>query len=192
MYFDLTDEQQAIKATAHDFLAARYKSDRIRALAESENGFEQSDWDEMAGLGWTGLALPEEWGGQGLGAVELAVVLEEMGYTIAPSPLLSTTVAGLALAENGSDQQRDQFLRPLASGEQRGTVALFDVGTQARIGEFTMEAESSGDGVTLNGEKVLVMDAAAADFMLVATSDGRRHIVPTDDEGVTITPEQSI
>ena len=63
MYFDLTDEQQAIKATAHDFLAARYKSDRVRELAQSENGFEQSDWDEMAELGWTGLALPEEWGG---------------------------------------------------------------------------------------------------------------------------------
>ena len=192
MYFDLNDEQRQIKETAHEFLTARYKSDRVRELIETEHGFEQSDWEEMAGLGWPGLALPEEWGGQGLGAVELAVVFEEMGYTIAPSPLLSTTVAGLALTENGTDQQRDEFLRPLASGEQRGTVALFDAGTQARIGEFTMDAESSGDGLTLNGEKVLVMDAAAADFMLVATSDGRRHIVPTDAEGVTITPEQSI
>jgi alkylation response protein AidB-like acyl-CoA dehydrogenase len=192
VYFDLNDEQRQIKETAHEFLTARYKSDRVRELIETEHGFEQSDWEEMAGLGWPGLALPEEWGGQGLGAVELAVVFEEMGYTIAPSPLLSTTVAGLALTENGTDQQRDEFLRPLASGEQRGTVALFDAGTQARIGEFTMDAESSGDGLTLNGEKVLVMDAAAADFMLVATSDGRRHIVPTDAEGVTITPEQSI
>ena len=54
MYFDLTDEQQAIRATAKDFLAARYKSERIRELADSEAGFEQSDWDEMAELGWTG------------------------------------------------------------------------------------------------------------------------------------------
>src|SRR6476620_4323946 len=130
MYFDLTDEQQAIKATAKEFLAARYKSERIRELADSEAGFEQSDWEEMAGLGWPGLALPEEWGGQGLGAVQLAVVFAELGYPIAPSPLRSTTVAGLALAENGTDQQRDEFLRPLASGEQRGTVALFDAGTQ--------------------------------------------------------------
>ena len=88
MYFDLTDEQQAIKATAKDFLAARYKSERIRELADSEAGFEQSDWDEMAELGWPGLALPEEWGGQGLGIVDLAVLFEEMGYALAPSPLL--------------------------------------------------------------------------------------------------------
>src|SRR3954449_11229580 len=98
MYFDLTDEQQAIRSTAKEFLAARYKSERIRELADSEAGFEQSDWQEMAELGWTGLALPEDWGGQGLGIVDLAVLFEEMGYALAPSPLLSTTIAGLAIS----------------------------------------------------------------------------------------------
>jgi alkylation response protein AidB-like acyl-CoA dehydrogenase len=192
MYFDLTDEQQAIKSTAHDFLAARYKSERIRELAESERGFEQSDWEEMAELGWTGLALPEEWGGQGLGIVELAVLFEEMGYALAPSPLLSTTVAGLALAMNGSDEQRERWLRPLAAGEVRGTVALFDAGTPASIGGFEMEAKADGDAVVLDGEKVLVMDAAAADFFLVATADGHRHLVERSAAGVTVTAEQSI
>src|SRR5262245_61963677 len=177
MYFDLTDEQQAIKSTAHDFLAARYKSERIRELAESENGFEQSDWQEMAELGWPGLALPEEWGGQGLGIVDLAVLFEEMGYALAPSPLLSNTVAGLALSLCGSDEQRERFLRPLAAGELRGTPALWDAATPATIGEFAMEARAEGDGIVLDGEKVLVMDAAAADFFVVATADGRRHIV---------------
>ena len=136
MYFDLTDEQQAIRATAKDFLAARYKSDRIRELADSETGFEQSDWDEMAELGWTGLALPEEWGGQGLGIVDLAVLFEEMGYALAPSPLLSNTIAGLALALCGSDEQRERFLRPLAAGELRGAPALWDAGSPATIGEL--------------------------------------------------------
>jgi alkylation response protein AidB-like acyl-CoA dehydrogenase len=192
MYFDLTDEQQAIRSTARDFLAARYKSERIRELAGSESGFEQSDWGEMAELGWPGLALPEEWGGQGLGIVDLAVLFEEMGYALAPSPLLSTTVAGLALARNGTDEQRERWLRPLASGEARGTVALFDAGTPARIGGFEMEAKADGDGVVLDGEKVLVMDAASADFFLVATSDGRRHLVEREADGVTVTPEKSI
>ena len=192
MYFDLTDEQQAIRSTAREFLAARYKSERIRALAESEHGFEQSDWEEMAELGWPGLALPEEWGGQGLGIVDLAVLFEEMGYALAPSPLLSTTVAGLALAANGTDEQKERRLRPLASGEARGTVALFDAGTPATIGEFAMEAKAEGDGVVLDGEKVLVLDAASADFMLVATSDGRRHVVERDADGLTVTPEKSI
>ena len=192
MYFDLTDEQQAIRSTAREFLAARYKSERIRELAESEHGFEQSDWQEMAELGWPGLALPEEWGGQGLGIVELAVLFEELGYALAPTPLLSNTVAGLALAENGTDEQRERWLRPLASGEARGTVALVDAGSGATPGMFTMEARTDGDDVVLDGEKVLVMDAAGADFMLVATSDARRHLVERDADGITITPERSI
>ena len=147
MYFDLTDEQQAIKSTARDFLAARYKSERIRALAESEDGFEQSDWQEMADLGWAGLVLPEEWGGQGLGVVELAVLFEEMGYALAPSPLLSTTLVGLALTLCGSDDQRDRYLRPLAGGEKRGAPAIWDAGSTATPGAFTMEAVADGDGL---------------------------------------------
>jgi alkylation response protein AidB-like acyl-CoA dehydrogenase len=192
VYFDLTDEQQAIKSTARDFLAARYKSERIRELAESEHGFEQADWQEMAELGWTGLAVPEEWGGQGLGIVELAVLFEEMGYALAPSPLLSNTVAGLALAANGTDQQRELWLPRLASGDARGTVALFDAGTPATIGSFEMEARADGDGVVLEGEKVLVMDAASADFLLVATADGRRHLVERHDKDVRVEAESSI
>jgi alkylation response protein AidB-like acyl-CoA dehydrogenase len=192
MYFDLNDEQQAIKSTARDFLAARYKSERIRELAETEHGFEQSDWEEMAELGWPGLALPEEWGGQGLGIVDLAVLFEEMGYALAPTPMLSNTVAGLALAAAGTEEQKDRRLRPLASGEGRGTLALVDAGTPATIGGFEMEAREDGDGVVLDGEKILVMDAGSADFMLVATADARRHIVERDAEGVTITPQASI
>src|SRR4051794_20784143 len=192
MYFDLTDEQQAIKSTAHDFLAARYKSERMRELAESEHGFEQSDWDEMAELGWTGLALPEEWGGQGLGIVELAILFEEMGYALAPSPLLSNTVVGLALSLCGSDDQRERYLRPLAEGERRGTPALWDAGSPVSPGGFTMEARAEGDGVVLDGVKTLVPDAAAADFFLVATSDGRRHVVERDAAGLSISAEPGI
>ncbi len=192
MYFDLTDEQQAIKSTARDFLAARYRSERIRALAESEQGFEQSDWEEMAELGWPGLALPEEWGGQGLGIVELAVLFEEMGYAVVPSPLLSNTVVGLALAACGSDDQRDRFLRPLANGERRGAPALIDAGSAGLPGLFEMEAKADGDAVVLDGEKTLVIDAGSADFLLVATADGRRHLVERDAEGVSVSRQASI
>ncbi len=192
MYFDLTDEQQAIKSTAREFLAARYKSERIRELAESEHGFEQSDWEEMAELGWPGLALPEKWGGQGLGIVDLAVLFEEMGYALAPSPLLSTTVAGLVLATVGGDEQCERWLAPLASGEKRGTIALFEAGTSATIGEFGMDATEDGDSVVLDGEKVLVMDAASADFLVVATADGRRHLVEREADGVSVSAEKSI
>jgi alkylation response protein AidB-like acyl-CoA dehydrogenase len=192
MYFDLTDEQQAIKSTAHDFLASRFKSERIREIAASEDGFDETGWKEMAELGWAGLALPEEWGGQGLGVVDLAVLFEEMGYALAPSPLLSNTIAGLALAFSGSDEQRERWLRPLAAGELRGAPALLDAGSSAVPLKFELEAEETGDGLVLDGEKTLVMDAAGADFFLVATADGRRHVVERGADGVTVKPEESI
>jgi alkylation response protein AidB-like acyl-CoA dehydrogenase len=192
MYFDFTDEQQAIKSTAREFLASRFKSERMRELAASDDGFDATGWSEMADLGWPGLALPEEWGGQGLGIVDLAVLFEEMGYALAPSPLLSNTVVGLALSLCGSDDQRERYLRPLAEGTRRGVPALFGVGSTATPGAYKMEARADGDGVVLDGEKVLVMDAARADFFLVATADGHRHLVESDADGVGIEAEPSI
>ena len=187
MYFDLTDEQQAIKSTAHDFLKARFKSERVREIAASESGFDEAGWKEMAELGWAGLALPEEWGGQGLGAVELAILFEEMGYALAPSPMLSNTIAGLALAAGGSDEQKERWLRPLAEGSLRGTPALIDADGSAEPMQFSMRA-----GDVLTGTKTLVLDAGSADFFLVATADGGRHLVEKGAGGVTVTAEESI
>jgi alkylation response protein AidB-like acyl-CoA dehydrogenase len=187
MYFDLTDEQQAIKSTAHDFLASRFKSERMREIAASESGFDEAGWKEMAELGWAGLALPEEWGGQGLGTVELAILFEEMGYALAPSPLLSNTIVGLALAAGGSDEQKERWLRPLAEGSLRGTPALIDADGSAEPMVFSMSA-----GDVLGGEKTLVLDAGSADFFLVATADGGRHIVEKGAEGLTVVAEESI
>jgi alkylation response protein AidB-like acyl-CoA dehydrogenase len=185
LYFDLTDEQEAIRSTAHDFLASRFKSERMREIAGSDDGTDAQGWTEMAELGWAGLALPEEWGGQGLGVVDLAVLFEEMGYALAPSPLFSNTVVGLALAQ-------ERWLRPLAEGTARGTQAMVDAGSTGTPGAYPMKAEADGDGIVLNGKKELVADAAGAAFFLVATSDGRRHIVPADADGVSISPEISI
>ena len=192
MYFDLTDEQQAIRSTAHDFLASRFRSERLREIAASESGFDESGWKEMSELGWAGLALPEEWGGQGLGTVELAVLFEEMGYVCAPSPLLSNTIVGLALAAGGSDEQRERWLAPLAAGELRGAPALVDAGASAEPMRFAMSPRTEGDEIVLDGEKTLVMDAASADFFLVASADGRRHIVEKTAAGVTVVAEDSL
>jgi alkylation response protein AidB-like acyl-CoA dehydrogenase len=192
MYFDLTDEQRAIKETARELLAARFKSERIREIAASADGTDEAGWREMAELGWPGLALPEEWGGQGLGTVELAVLFEEMGYALAPSPLLSNTAVGLALAAGGSDEQKESHLRPLAEGSRRGTPAFVEAGSTGTPGAYGMESRAGGDGVVLDGEKVLVPDAAGADFFLLATGDGRRHLVDAGAAGVTVTAEPSI
>jgi alkylation response protein AidB-like acyl-CoA dehydrogenase len=192
LYFDLTDEQEAIRSTARDFLASRFKSERMREIALSDDGTDEQGWAEMAELGWAGLALPEEWGGQGLGIVDLAVLFEEMGYALAPSPLFSNTVVGIALAQSASDEQKERWLRPLAEGTARGTQAIVDAGSTGVPGAYPMKAEADGDAIVLDGKKELVADAAGATFFLVATADGRRHIVPADSAGVSVTPEISI
>ena len=96
MNFDLSEDQQDIKRTAREFLGARYKLEEVRRLAvEEERGFTDAQWEEIAGLGWPELPVAES----GLGIVELAVVAEELGYALAPTPLQSTWAAGLLGAD---------------------------------------------------------------------------------------------
>jgi alkylation response protein AidB-like acyl-CoA dehydrogenase len=141
--FDFTDDQQAIKSTAHDFLAARLKPDKLRQLAEAGE-YDDALWKEMSELGWPGIFIGEEHGGQGLGVVELVILMEELGYALAPSPFLSNAAAGLMIQHAGSDDQRDRWLPGIASGEQRGTVAY-----------------------VVNGAASLVPDADTADIVVI-------------------------
>ena len=110
MNFEFTDDQQAIKRTARDFLAARYKLETVRELAESDRGFTDEQWREIAELGWPGVIVPEDDGGLGLGAVELVVIQEEMGYALVPSPFFSSICATLLLVAAGTDEQRSKWL----------------------------------------------------------------------------------
>jgi alkylation response protein AidB-like acyl-CoA dehydrogenase len=122
--FGFNDEQREIKSTAREFLADRFRPEKVRELAESENPYDEGLWQEMCALGWPGIAVPEEHGGQGLGMVGLVILLEESGYALAPSPLISNGVTGLLLSDAGSNEQRSRWLPGIASGEQRGASAL--------------------------------------------------------------------
>jgi len=119
MDFDFTDEQQFIRDTARELLASR------SPLTEEAAG--AALWDELRELGWPGIAVAEEHGGQGLGLVELALLAEQLGYACAPTPFLGATLAALAISEAGSDAQRARWLPGLASGEMLGALALADV-----------------------------------------------------------------
>src|SRR3954465_5292852 len=147
MNFDFTDDQRAIKWTAHEFLAARFRPDKVRELAESGT-YDPGSWDEMAELGWPGIFVPEEHGGQGLGVLELVILTEELGYVAAPTPFLSNAAAGLMVQFAGSDEQRARLLPGVASGEARGTV-----------------------GIALNGSAPVVPDAESASFIVVVDGD---------------------
>ena len=134
MNFELTDDQRSIQRTARDFLASSYPPAEVRRLAyDTERGFEDAGWAAICELGWPALLVPEEHGGLGLGVVELAVVQEELGAALAPSPFLSTVSAAAVIADAGTDEQRERWLPALAAGEARGAVAtvLDDVGWTA-------------------------------------------------------------
>jgi alkylation response protein AidB-like acyl-CoA dehydrogenase len=121
--FGFSDEQQEIQRTARDLLAARYTPAKLRELAESRS-YDDAIWSEIRELGWPGIAIPEEHGGQALGMVELVILCEELGYVCAPSPFLSNAIAGLVIAEGGTDSQRARWLPGIASGQALGAAAL--------------------------------------------------------------------
>ena len=192
MNFDLTDEQQMLQAAARDFLASRLNSEKIRALAKSGDAFSEDLWREMSDLNWPGLMVSEKFGGQELGTIELAVLMEQLGYALVPGPIFSSMLAALALETAGTDAQKERYLAPLASGEKRGTLALWDSGAGWAPDDITLEPESSNGGFTLRGEKLFVLDAATADFFIVGAKDDRRFVVERDAPGVTITPTPTI
>jgi alkylation response protein AidB-like acyl-CoA dehydrogenase len=192
MNFDLTDEQQMLQAAAREFLASRLSSEKIRSLASSDDGFDATLWREMADLNWPGLLVSERYGGQALGMVELAVLMEQLGYALAPGPVFSDTLAALALEAAASGEQRERYLAPLAAGEKRGTLALWDARAATDPDRIELEPDRSNGGYKLSGEKLFVLDAAIADFIIVGASGGRRFIVDRDAAGLTIEPTPTI
>src|SRR5436305_5963250 len=125
MNFDFSDDQNEIKRTAREMLASRSTMERVRAAAEAAR-YDDDLFTEIAGLGWPGIAIPEDDGGQGLGMVELAVLLEELGYACAVTPFTGSVLAALVIEHAGSAEQRSRWLPGLASGEARGALATAD------------------------------------------------------------------
>jgi alkylation response protein AidB-like acyl-CoA dehydrogenase len=179
MNFDLNDEQQEIKRTAHEFLAARFKPEKVRELADARS-YDEGLWDEISELGWPGIAIDEQDGGQGLGMVELAVLLEECGYACAPSPLLGSVGAALVISSAGSDEQRAEWLPKLASGEATGSFGGFSDGTSTLF----CDLPTADVVVTFDGEGALLAPASVVEFEPFEAIDATRsYALITDASG---------
>ena len=126
MRFDFDDTQREIKDTARQFLSTRFKPEKVRELAES-GSYDDALWREVSELGWPGIAIAEQYGGQGLGMVELMILCEELGQACAPLPFLTNACAGLVIEGAGSDEQKQRWLGGIASGEGRGAFGDPDV-----------------------------------------------------------------
>jgi alkylation response protein AidB-like acyl-CoA dehydrogenase len=169
MDFGLTDEQQQLKTGARDFLSNECPSAVVRKVMAEESGLAPDLYKKMAELGWTGMIIPEEFGGLGLGMLDLAVLLEECGYAALPGPFpFSAGIAASALRLGGSPDQCQRWLPELAAGKLTGTVALVEEADSLDPADIVLGAARDGAGVVLNGVKMFVPYAHAADFIVVA------------------------
>jgi alkylation response protein AidB-like acyl-CoA dehydrogenase len=176
--FDFSDDQHAIKRTAREFLADRFKTERVRELAESKE-YDDGAWREMCELGWAGIFIDEEHGGQGLGVVELVILMEELGYALAPVPFLSNAAAGLVLQHEGTDEQKARWLPGIASGETLGTVAWLE-DDEARLVPDAGEA----DVIVLHGPGGgRVVEASEAKVEPIETMDPTRRFARVRADG---------
>jgi alkylation response protein AidB-like acyl-CoA dehydrogenase len=171
MDFDLSKPQKLLKQSAHDFLARECKPARVRELMETDTAHDDKLWQSIADQGWTGLIIPEEHGGLGLGLVELAVVAEEMGRACLPGPFLSTLTAAALVDRAGSVAQRAKYLEPIAAGELKATVAFLEEGASWEVDEIKLKATREGGNFQLSGRKLFVPDAEIADLLVCVARD---------------------
>jgi alkylation response protein AidB-like acyl-CoA dehydrogenase len=178
MEFDFNDEQREIKSTARELIADRFKPEKVRELAESDDPYDQAVWAEMCELGWPGIAISEEFGGQGLGVVELVILQEQLGYACAPSPMISNAFAGAVIEAAGSDEQKQRWLPGIASGEGRGAAELTNDG-----GAIVGAAQGASILVLADGDGARLVDPAAAELERVDLIDTTRAYFRVSADG---------
>jgi alkylation response protein AidB-like acyl-CoA dehydrogenase len=203
MDFGFTAEQDELRSQARRFLDRELPLERILAWSADPKPLDRALWQRVDELGWTGITIPEAHGGLGLGFVDLIVVLEEMGRSLCPLPLLTTDAGAAVIIGLGDDQQRRRLLPGIASGDAIATLALLEASDVAEPAAIATTARSEDRDVVLDGVKLFVPDAVGADLLLVAARDAsarqdgsRGHgdvpisvfAVPAGTPGVTVTP----
>jgi len=184
MRFAFTEEQEALRDTARSFLADHSSSAQVRAVMETESGYDPALWRRIgAELGWTAILIPEAYGGLGLGCVELVALMEEMGAALLCAPFFSTVcLATNALLIGGGEEQKRQHLPGIAAGDTTATVAFTEPNGRWDASGITMRAEPAGADFLLNGSKTFVIDGHSADLLVVAA----RHGDSRGTEGISL------
>jgi alkylation response protein AidB-like acyl-CoA dehydrogenase len=173
MDFGLNDEQRQLRESAREFLTNECSPAYVRKTMADEEGAARELYAAIAKLGWNGLVVPERYGGAGMGVLDLAVLLTETGYAAMPGPFLfSSALAASALALGGSDEIKARWLGALAAGAATGTVAITERNDALDPAEMATDARREGAGWVLNGSKMFVPYAHAADFVVVIARTG--------------------
>ncbi len=189
MNFAFSEEQELLRETARRFLEQKAPSEVVRKLMETEDGYEPALWREIAQLGWQGMAIPEEYGGAGYSFLELVVLMEELGRSLLPAPFLSSVVmAAQVLLDAGRDDQKQEYLPGIASGERLATVAFTEPAGRWDEAGVTATARRADGAWVLDGVKSFVLDGHIADTLIVAARSEPEGItlflVPADAEGL--------
>jgi acyl-CoA dehydrogenase len=172
-----SEEQAQLLEIAETFSANKAPIDAVRRQLQAGNAIEADLWQEIAALGWLGIAIPEEYGGSGLGLGEVVAIVEPMGRNLLSSPLASTTLAAQAILWGGNEAQKSQWLPQLASGTV-AALALTEAHGDWDLCNLTCSARRNGDVLSLSGGKTFVTDAAMADLFLVSVAlDGAPALV---------------
>ena len=177
MEFGFNDTQEAIKETARELLAARSPLAKVREAAEARR-YDEGLWSEIADLGWAGIAVPEEHGGQALGTVELAIICEELGYACAATSFLSNASAGLFIDHAGSGEQRQRWLPGMASGSDRGAAAF-----EPRGNDLVPDAQGAAVLVLNDGDGAVLVEAGDAAIEPVELVDATRSFARVSASG---------
>ena len=170
----LTEEQSMLRDSARGLISDKAPVSHLRQLRDSKDatGFSRDLWKDFADMGFSGLLVPEQFGGSALGCVEAGVIMEEIGRTLMPSPFLSTAVlAASALTRGGSDAQKAAHLPKISDGSLLAALAV-DEGAKHRPLQTKLQAVRSGNGFKLNGAKAFVVDGHTADLLIVAARTG--------------------
>jgi alkylation response protein AidB-like acyl-CoA dehydrogenase len=169
MEFGLSESQQLLKDNARKFFAGECPMEEVRRLMETETAYDEGLWAKMVEQGYTGIIFPEEYGGVGLGKVELILLMEEAGRALLPGPLFSTVaLAGAVIDLVASTEQKEKYLASICSGQTRATVAMLEANASWDLGALRILATNE----RLSGEKLFVPDAKVADLIVVVARDG--------------------
>ena len=185
MDMGLSEIQQMLKNSAREFLAQECPLTLVRELEDDPQGFSEDLWRQVAGLGWTGIPFPEQYGGTGGSFLDLAVLVEEMGRALLPAPFFATVVlGGLTVLDAGSTEQKQSILTGVCAGTVRLTLALTEPSATTEAWGVATAATPSGDGYAISGVKLFVPDAHAADTIIVAARTEPAGADP--EQGITL------
>ena len=200
MDFGFSEEQEMLRDAAKRFLADNCSTKFVRQMMADESAHDAGFWRKLVDLGWPGLLIPEEYGGQGGTFLDMTVIAEEAGKALVPGPFFAAALLGAPIViEGGSDAQKKELLPKMAKGEYIATVAIAEAAGRFDAGGIELKAGQEGRRLYALGEKFFVPDAHVADCIVVAarsTGSGEDGVtllmVPAKQKGVTVTQLKTV